>query len=153
MSAMTVSAQQSEIYSNESTEFNRAISLYKNSQYQSAQILFDRVAAETRNQEVKADCAYYAANCAIRLEQPDADQRMEQFVADYPTSSKQNQAYIEVAHYYFEQGRYPQALEWFDKVDESSLSARERDKFNFQKGYAFFSAKNKNRRPITLTAS
>jgi TolA-binding protein len=143
MSAIAVSAQQSEIYSNESVEFNRALSLYKNSQYQSAQILFDRVAAETRNQEVKADCAYYAANCAIRLEQPDADDRMEQFVADYPTSSKQNQAFIEVAHYYFEQGRYPQALEWFDKVDESSLSARERDKFNFQKGYAFFSAKNK----------
>ncbi|HRN99601.1 MAG TPA: CDC27 family protein, partial [Flavobacterium sp.] len=143
MATISVTAQQSEIYSNESADYNRAIFLYKNNQYQSAQLLFERVAQETDSHEIKADCAYYAANCAIRLEQPDADSRMERFVQEYPTSSKQNQAFIEVAHYYFEQGRYPQSLEWFDRVDESNLTARERDKFNFQKGYAFFTAKKK----------
>lgn len=143
MATISVTAQQSEIYSNESADYNRAISLYKNNQYQSAQLIFERVAQETSSHEIKADCAYYAANCAIRLEQPDADSRMERFVEEYPTSSKQNQAFIEVAHYYFEQGRYPQSLEWFDRVDESNLTARERDKFNFQKGYAYFTAKKK----------
>jgi hypothetical protein len=44
-----------------------------------------------------------------------------------------NQAFIEVAHYYFEQG-HPQALQWFEKVDERQLTHTERDKFNFQKG-------------------
>lgn len=142
-SALTVQSQESAIYSDESADFNRALSLYKNGQYQSAQIIFDKLRQESKNTDAQADCAYYGANCAIRLEQADADIRMEEFVTQYPTSSKQNQAYIEVAHYYFEQGRYPQALEWFDKVDESSLTARERDKFNFQKGYAFFTAKKK----------
>jgi hypothetical protein len=28
---------------------------------------------------------------------------MERFVSDYPTSAKSNQAFIEVAHYYFDQ--------------------------------------------------
>ncbi len=137
------SAQKSEIYSPETEDFNRALYLYNNSQYQSAQILFDKVKSDTKNIDVQADCAYYSANCAIRLDQAGADTAMENFVADYPTSSKQNQAYIEVAHYYFEQGRYPQALEWFDKVDENSLTQDETDKFNFQKGYAYFTAKNK----------
>ncbi|NUY81228.1 tetratricopeptide repeat protein [Flavobacterium sp. MAH-1] len=138
-----LSAQTTEIYSHPLKEFDRAVELYKDNQYQSAQIIFDKVKDETTNGNVKADCAYYSANCAIRLEQPNADEKMEAFVEDYPTSTKQNQAYIEVAHYYFEQGRYPQALQWFDKVDENTLSADEREKFIFQKGYAFFSAGKK----------
>ncbi|HEX8270123.1 MAG TPA: tetratricopeptide repeat protein [Flavobacterium sp.] len=139
----TLSAQQSTIYTNSLSDFDRALELYKDSQYQAAQILFDRVKSQTNSTEIQADCAYYSANCGIRLDQSGADVRMEDFVATYPTSSKQNQAYIEVAHYYFEQGRYPQALEWFDKVDEGSLTSSETDKFNFQKGYAFFSAGKK----------
>ena len=141
--SLQVVAQQSEIHTNALAEFNRALYLYKNGQYQSAQSLFEKVKAESKSEDIEADCAYYIANCAIRLDQPGAEDLMEDFVADYPTSTKQNQAYIEVAHYYFEMGRYPQALEWFDRVNESSLTRTETDKFNFQKGYAFFSAKKK----------
>ena len=139
----TLLAQQSSVYTHELTEFNRAVELYKDKQYQAAQILFDKVKSKTDNMEVESDCAYYIANCAIRLNQSDADQKMESFVENYPTSTKQNQAYIEVAHYYFEQGKYPQSMKWFDKVDESTLSQDDRDKYNFQKGYTFFTAGNK----------
>ena len=136
-------AQKSAIYTHEAKDFDRAVGLYKESQYQSAQILFERVNSETKNIDEQSDCAYYIANCAIRLNQPNADELMEGFVRDYPTSPKQNQALVEVAHFYFEQGKFPQALDWFNKVDESSLSYEEQDKFNFQKGYAYFSAGQK----------
>jgi TolA-binding protein len=138
-----ISAQKSAIYTHKGKEFDRALELYNDSQYQSAQIIFDQVKAGAESTEVKADCAYYSANCAIRLEQPNADEKMEDFVESYPTSTKQNQAYIEVAHYYFDQGKYPQAMQWFDKVDESSLSADEKNKFAFQRGYSLFSAGKK----------
>ena len=140
-----VFAQQSAIYTNDLREYNKAVSLYKEKQYQAAQIIFEKVKAENenKNSDVEADCAYYIANCAIRLNQANADQLMESFVENYPTSTKQNQAYIEVAHYYFEQGKYPQSMKWFDKVDESTLSQDDRDKFNFQKGYTFFTSGNK----------
>ncbi len=137
-----VSAQKSAIYNNVTDDFNRALMLYNNQQYLSAQIIFDRVKADTENDDVEADCAYYSANCAIRLQQPDADTKMEAFVENYPTSTKQNQAYAEVASFYFSQGRYPQALEYFDRVDENSLSRSDLDRFNFQKGYSYFSAKD-----------
>lgn len=140
-----VFAQQSAIYTNDLREYNKAVSLYKEKQYQAAQIIFEKVKAENenKNSDVEADCASYIANCAIRLNQANADQLMESFVEDYPTSTKQNQAYIEVAHYYFEQGKYPQSMKWFDKVDESTLSQDDRDKYNFQKGYTFFTSGNK----------
>lgn len=137
-----VTAQKTEIYHNDQQDFNRALELYQNSQYQSAQILFDKVRQTTKNPDIESDCAYFSAHCAIRLEQPDADVRMEDFVAEYPTSARQNQAYIEVAHYYFSQGRFPQAMGYFDKVDEGALTQTEKEKFYFQKGYSYFAAKN-----------
>ncbi len=138
-----VSGQQSAIYTNNLSEFDNAISLFKNRQYQSAQILFDKVKQDNTAQDVQADCAYYIGICAIHLNQNNADELMEKFVSDYPTSSKQNQAYIEVAQYYFEQGKFPQALQYFDKVDENALSYDQTEKFTFQKGYAYFAAGDK----------
>lgn len=138
----TLLAQQSSVYTHDLNEFNRAIELYKDKQYQAAQILFDKVKTKTHNQEVEADCAYYIANCAIRLNQMGADVLVEAFVEDYPTSTKTNQAYIEVAHYYFDEGNYPKSLEWFDKADSNSMSQADKEKYNFQKGYAYFTAKN-----------
>ncbi|MGL2964774.1 tetratricopeptide repeat protein [Flavobacterium sp. RSB2_4_14] len=139
----SVSGQQSEIYTHTLSDFDNAVLLYKNKQYQSAQIIFERIKQADISQDVQADCAYYIGICAIHLNQNNADELIEKFVADYPTSSKQNQAYIEVAQYYFEQGKFPQALEYFDKVDESALTYEETEKFTFQKGYAYFSAGNK----------
>ena len=139
----SVNAQKTEIYTNQNSEFEKATSLYNDKQYLAAQILFERVKQENNNAEIQAGCAYYIAFCAIKLDQNNADQLMENFVEDYPTSTKQNQAFIGVSQYYFEQANYQKALEYFDKVDESGLSHEDRDKFNFQKGYAYFSANKK----------
>lgn len=141
--SLSISAQKSAIYTHDSKDFDKALSLYNEGQYASAQIIFEKVKSAADNEELISDCSYYVANCAIRTNQPNADVLMERFVSDYPTSRKQNQAYIGVAQYYFAQGNYPQALEWFDKVDEGNLSGTDRDQFNFQKGYSFFVSKNK----------
>ena len=138
-----VSGQQSAIYTNNLSDFDTAFSLFKDKQYQSAQILFDKVKHDNLAQDVQAECAYYIGICAIHLNQSNADELMEKFVADYPTSSKTNQAYIEVAQYYFEQGKFPQALQYFDKVDENALTYDQTEKFTFEKGYAYFTAGDK----------
>ena len=100
-----VSAQKSTIYTSDSKDFNKAVSLFNDAQYASAQIIFNKVKSTATTEELQSDCAYYAANCAIRTNQSNADELMERFVVDYPTSVKQNQAYVEVAHFYFNQGK------------------------------------------------
>jgi tetratricopeptide (TPR) repeat protein len=149
--ALNLSAQQSNIYTHELKDFERAVSLYNDKQYQAAQILFERVKSSNNDMEVQADCAYYIANSAIRLNQMNADELMENFVEDYPTSTKQNQAYIEVAGYYFNQGKYPQALEWYDKADEGSMSNADRERYNFQRGYSYFNAGDKKQAEKYMT--
>lgn len=143
VASLSMAAQKSAIYTSDLKDYNKAVALFNDDQYVSAQLIFDKIKSETDDAEVKSDCAYYDASCAIRLNHANADEKMERFVSDFPTSAKSNQAYIEVAHYYFDQGSYPQAVQWFQKVNEGQLSAADRDKVNFQKGYAFFSSKNK----------
>jgi len=143
-SGATLTAQQSIVHSNTLSEYDNAIALYQEKQYLAAQILFDKVRQYVRNQEVQADCSYYIANCAIQLNQSDANTLMENFISSFPTSTKINHAILELATYYFESSNYPQAIQNFDKVDERTLTFDELEKYNFQKGYAYFSEKNKN---------
>ena len=134
-------SQQSAAFTNDLVEYNRALELYSNNQFLAAQSLFARIKEKADRDTVKSDCSYYIANCAVRLNQQDADQLMEEFVTKYPTSIKRNSAFIDVANFYFENGKYSHARKWYDKVDEASLSKGEIERFNFNNGYAFF--KNK----------
>jgi len=135
-------AQESAIYTNDIVEYQKALSLYNNQQYQAAQSLFNQVKKTAENETLQSDCAYFIANCAVRLNQQNADQLVEGFVEDYPTSTKRNTAFVDVAEYYFGNGKYAHAKKWYDKVDEESLARTEKEKFNFNNGYVAFSTKN-----------
>lgn len=134
-------AQQSAIYTNDLVEFNRALELYNNQQYLAAQTLFDNVKEDTKDEKIKSDAAYYIANAAVRLGQPGADKLMEDFVERYPTSTKRVSAFLDVADYYFETGKYSLARRWYDRVDEKSMSRAERERYYFNNGYAYYTAK------------
>ena len=138
--AMAIS-QESKIYTHEQKDFQDALALYNNEQYQAAQTIFDKVKVTTKDGETAANSAYYAANAAVRLNQQGADRLMEDFVEKFPTSTKRNSAFADVAEYYFQTGKYPYALKWYDKVDQSALSRGEKDKFNFNYGYSLFSSR------------
>ncbi|QLG46171.1 tetratricopeptide repeat protein [Costertonia aggregata] len=134
-------AQESKIYTHEDVAYLEALELYNNKQYQAAQRIFETVKANTSDVETQANSTYYVANAAIRLNQIGADKLMEDFVERYPTSTKRNSAFSDVADYYFETGKYPYALKWYDKVDQSAMSRKEKERFNFNYGYALFSSK------------
>ncbi|HKL36219.1 MAG TPA: tetratricopeptide repeat protein, partial [Salegentibacter sp.] len=134
-------SQRSATYTHDLAEFNKALELYNNQQFLAAQNLFDEVKEQTEDEKIEGDCAYYIANAAVRLNQPGADRLMERFVSRYPTSTKTNSAYRDVADYYFQTGKYSLARKWYDKVDESSMSRAERQRFYFNNGYAYFRAK------------
>ena len=135
-------AQQSAAYTNDFVEFQKALSLYNNQQYLAAQAAFKQVKKASKGEAIESDCAYYIANCAVRLNQKNADTLIEGFVEDYPTSTKKNTAFVDVADYYFENGKFAYSEKWYSKVDENSLSQTEREKFNFNRGYTAFSSKN-----------
>ena len=133
-------AQESTVYTYDDKDYYKALDLYHQNQYQASQLLFNKVKSTTDNESLEASSAYYAANAAIRTNQLGADQLMEDFVAEYPTSTKRSSAYMDVADYYFDQGKYVDALQWLDRAEDQSMGINEREAFNFKKGYALFTA-------------
>ncbi|MCK8480114.1 tetratricopeptide repeat protein [Psychroserpens algicola] len=137
--ASYLNAQQTAAYTSDLVDYQKALTLYNNKQYQAAQSLFEAIKNEAPNETVESECAYYIANCAVRLNQKNADDLIQDFVDEYPTSTKRNTAFLDVADYYFTNGKYAYARKWYDKVDEQSISRSERDKFNFNYGYTLYS--------------
>ena len=85
-------AQQSATYTNDLVEYQKALALYNSKQYQAAQSLFETLKNEAESETIESDCAYYIANCAVRLNQKNADDLIQDFVDAYPTSIKRNTA-------------------------------------------------------------
>ncbi|MGC1471718.1 MAG: tetratricopeptide repeat protein [Psychroserpens sp.] len=142
---VTSQAQQTAIYTSDLVVYQKALALYNNKQYQAAQSLFQDIKQDAPNETIASECAYYIANCAVRLNQRNADDLVQDFVQDYPTSTKRNSAYFDVANYYFSNGKYAYARKWYDQVDESSISRAERDAFNFKYGYTLYSTDDQAR--------
>jgi len=135
-------AQKSAVYTSDLKDYQKALTLYNNKQYKAAQSLFDDIKYNTEDATIKSDCAYYFANCAVRLNQNNADDLISEFVEDYPTSTKRNTAFLDVADYYFENSKYAYARKWYQKVEEQSIARSERDRFNFNYGYSLYTTKS-----------
>ncbi len=123
-----ISARNSHLHTNPLKDYNHAIELYQNKSYVAAQQQFNDLKDQfEESSELKANCAYYAANCAVRLGQPNADDLMQQFVDNYPTSIKRNSAFIDVANYYFNVGKYAYAAKWYKKVNTTNLTLKQEE--------------------------
>lgn len=133
-----LNAQQSVIYTNENYKFDKAVSLYNENLYALAQVLFEEIKAKNFNHEIQADCSYYIANCALNLEQDGAENKLQDFILNYPTSSKQVDALSEASNYYFKKGDYKKVLKYSQGINESVLSDEMKNRLNFQKGYCYF---------------
>ena len=73
--AMLGFSQKSAVYTSELKDYQKALTLYNNKQYKAAQSLFDDIKYNTDDAVLKSDCSYYIANCAVRLNQRNADQK------------------------------------------------------------------------------
>ena len=138
-------AQKSAIYTSDLQDYQKALTLYNNKQYKAAQSLFDDIKDNTNDVTIQSDCAYYIANCAVRLNQSNADDLITDFVEEYPTSTKRNTAFLDVADYYFNNGKYAYSRKWYEKVDEGSVPRTEKDRFNFNYGYSLYSTKDEKK--------
>lgn len=137
-----VLAQKSAAYTNNLVDYQKALSLYNNQQYLASQTLFRQIKKTADTDVLHSDCAFYIANCAVRLNQQNADLLVERFVEEYPTSTKRNTAFVDVADYYFKNGKYAYAKKWYDKVDDAGLARGDKEKFYFNNGYVAFTTQD-----------
>ena len=98
---------------------------------------------------LKENAEYFQALCALELENQNAENLFLQFIAEHPVNPYTRMAYYQVGRSYFEQKNYPKALEWFQKINENSLSARESIEYRFKLAYSYFeTADYANAKPL-----
>lgn len=144
LGSFSTQAQETKIYRNAAEKYDHAASLYRENLYAVAQVLFDDIRMSDTNSELEANSAYYSANIALQLGQEAAGHKIKDFVYDYPTSSKQTLALLDLSTYYFNLGEYEEALRYANAVNANVLSQKQKDRLNFQRGYGFFVKKNYN---------
>ncbi len=84
----------------------------------------------------KAELGY--ARTAVKLEQPDGEILILDFVRRYSPDPIANQALIEIANYYFNEADYEKSIEYFLRVPRSGLTREQRAEVNFRTGYSYF---------------
>ena len=87
----------------------------------------------------KENAQYYEALCALELGNDDAESLFLKFIKEHPENPLAKVAYFQIGKSYYKQGKYADALRWFDKVQAGELSGPENTEYKFRKGYAYFS--------------
>ena len=122
--------------------FDRALSMFNFGQFNSAQSLFSDLKMNSSNPQVGSNAAYYSAVCAIRLNQPQAQTLVEEFLRDHSASPKRNMIFLEAGNYYFDQAKLAYAKKWYQQVDFEALTQSQQDKFFFNYAYVNFRTDN-----------
>jgi TolA-binding protein len=140
LSANSVSAQLSAIYSQPNADYLSAMDLYTKQKFGAAQYLFKKTieAINEPTSEMSLNCEYYLAVCAIELYNPDAERLMLHFITEYPENAKVHFAYFQMGKYKYFKKEYADAKGWFEKVDLYDLEADEKDEYHFKLGYSYF---------------
>ncbi|MFJ1472978.1 tetratricopeptide repeat protein [Capnocytophaga cynodegmi] len=135
--------QETEVYTNPSVNFEKAMSLYNRKMYKPAQHLFRTEQTTSLDEEKRIKSQYYVASIAAILGETGADVLMKKFIEEHPESPLSTGAFMRMADYYFQKGNYKEALTWYKQVNDASVSREERTKFYFQKGYSLFTTGNR----------
>ena len=150
--ATTAMAQQS-AWQSLNAHYKNGMELYERGKFVAAAEQFNKVESSpirsvTQEDEnvtvslLKEKARFYQAVCALEVGNTDAESRFFKFIKDYPTSSFTKTAYYQVGRTYFANKNYDKAIEWFEKLDASSLSGSESAEYRFKLGYSYFVKKD-----------
>lgn len=133
-------AQQTYYHTSEDLQYSKGLELYRNGKYSAAQQFFDEYARKHHgeNTDLVSNCEYYAALCAIKLFNNDAESRAIHFLGRNPENPLRNDVVYNLAGYYYQRKSYSKALEYYEKTEVSRLGKDDRAEFYFKSGYCYF---------------
>lgn len=133
----TFLAQKTAIFTDKDALFKQGLDLFDKKQYVQAQKSFLDYVAISNSRILKTDALYYSAACAIEVFNKDGEWQMKQFVEKYPESNKINNANFYLGKSNFRKKKYPETLEFLEKVDIYKLDKEQLAELYFKRGYSY----------------
>ncbi len=134
-------AQQSLYFSNrENYRFNLAENLYNSKVYNASQFEYARqyFYNQSLSASKKEQAQFFDNVIGVILRKNHAEQGLEAFIKEYPSSAFFAQANLPLADYYLAQKDFEKALETLKKVNQYQLSSEENTQYVMKLGYAKF---------------
>ncbi|MEO6303000.1 MAG: tetratricopeptide repeat protein [Bacteroidia bacterium] len=129
-------AQKTAIFADKDALYKQGLDLFDKKQFVQAQKSFLEYVPVSNSKILKTDALYYSAACAIELFNKDGEWQMKQFVEKHPESNKINSANFYLAKSNFRKKKYPETIEFFEKVDIYKLDKEQLAELYFKRGYA-----------------
>lgn len=135
-------AQKTAIYVDREMLYKQGLELFDKKQYVSAQKVFSEYVTVSKTSLLKTDALYYAAACGIELFNKDSEWLMKQFIENNPESTKINDANFYLGKSNFRKKKYPETLEYFEKIDIYKLEKEQLAELYFKRGYSYLQNDN-----------
>jgi TolA-binding protein len=155
LAALALNAQQTAVFTEATLAHKRGVDFFNQNIYGLAQKEFRtamtllRPVNEPEWKALKTDAELYNAKCAVRLDQPEAEQLTLDFLRENSPSPVASQAALEIGDYYFNQKQYDKALTYYELAPEGAGAAR--DEIRFKEGYSYFVTKQFSRAKTAFT--
>ena len=134
--------QKTQAYSNKLSDYYIALDLYENKLYAPSKNILENLYKNKKNflleNNLIIPISYYKVMCYLFLGKPNSKQQVLDFVSYNPTSIYKAKAIVNAAEYYYNKKDYKNAVFWFNKMDDLSLSREEYQNYMFKLGMAQF---------------
>ncbi len=138
MYAMMVQGQNTLAETAEDVLFRNALNLYDKRQYTGAYRKFNRYIAQNPTPPRATEAQFYAAFCALELQNPDGITQLTELTQANPAHPQSRQAYYRLGNYYYNKGNYRQTIDYLEKANITNVVTDADLKASFQLGYAYF---------------
>jgi tetratricopeptide (TPR) repeat protein len=86
--------------------------------------------------KMRAELGY--AKSAVRLDMPDGEDLIINFIRKYKPDPLASQALLEVANYFYNAGKYDKAIDFYKQISSRDLTLSQRSEVYFKLGYSYF---------------
>ncbi|MBT8220208.1 MAG: tetratricopeptide repeat protein, partial [Bacteroidia bacterium] len=136
--------QQTTVFTEAQALFKKGQELYDKNLCGPAQVAFKetleqiKLANEPEFDMLRMNAELLAAKCAVKLNQIDGEKLILDFIRRYYPDPSTVDALIEIGNFYFDQKKYPEAIEYYARLLPSDLGTQELSEVKFKLGYSYF---------------
>ena len=141
---LQLNAQKTTVYSDDQLAYKRGEELFQKGVYGYAMEAYKECieqelpAHEPEWQYLKMRAELGYAKCAVRLDHPDGEKLILEFIRKYKPDPLASQALLEVANYFYNAQKYDKAIEFYKQINPRELNTLQRQELYFKIGYSYF---------------